>query len=141
MSLIKCEDFIFWLVAVSAGVGSSGTSSFYVIPHPIFWLTVPYGLLLCFASALFPSSIPDYLPLGPLARYDHYPFCLSLNSEKYCFYLILSYYSIKLLTFNRCYQTPLRQSGRDPNPVHHFHPLLPMIVYVAWLFIYSYVPL
>ena len=63
-----------WLVAVSAGVGSSGTSSFYVIPHPIFWLTVPYGLLLCFASALFPSSIPDYLPLGPLARYDHYPF-------------------------------------------------------------------
>ena len=96
MSLIECEDFNFVLVAVTAGVGSLGTSSFYVIPHPIFWLTVPYGLLLCFASALFPSSIPDYLPLGPLARYDHYPFYLSLNSEKILFSLNSEKYCFKI---------------------------------------------
>jgi len=46
-----------------------GSASFYVVPHPIFWLTVPYGLLLCFASALFPTSIPDTIPLGSLARW------------------------------------------------------------------------
>ena len=53
----------------------SSPSNFYVVPHPIFWLTVPYGLLLTFASALFPTSIPAYLPLGPLATWlgQNYP--------------------------------------------------------------------
>ena len=46
---------------------------------------------------------------------------------------ILSYNNIKLLTFNRCNRTAQRQSGTDPKSTYHFNPLLPMIVYVAWL--------
>jgi len=45
-----------------------------------------------------------------------------------------SYHSIKLLTFNRCTQTPLTRSSTDPKPVFHFDPLLPRIVYVASLY-------
>ena len=45
-----------------------------------------------------------------------------------------SYHSIKLLTLHRCNRTPHRLSGIDTKPVYHFDPLLPRIVYVAWLF-------
>ena len=36
--------------------------------------------------------------------------------------------------FNLCCQTPLEQSGTYPKPIYLFDPLLPRIVYVAWLF-------
>ena len=49
-------------------------------------------------------------------------------------FIFKSYNSIKLLTFNHCYQTPLRRSDTNPKPICHFNPLLPRIVYVALLF-------
>ena len=45
---------------------------------------------------------------------------------------ILSYRSIKLLTFNRCRQTPPRPSIADPQPICHFDPLLGGFLYLAW---------
>ena len=43
----------------------------------------------------------------------------------------ISYHSIKLLTSSR---TPPSRGRSDPKPLRHFDPLLPRIVYVAWLF-------
>ena len=45
-----------------------------------------------------------------------------------------SYHSIKLLTFNRCRQTPPRPSIADPQPICHFDPLLGGFLYLAWFF-------
>ena len=44
------------------------------------------------------------------------------------------YHGIKLTTFNHWHQTPPRRSGTDTKPRSHFDPLLPRIIYVAWLF-------
>lgn len=41
--------------------------NFYVPPNLLFSLTVPYGLMLTFWSAIAPLSIPPFLPLGPVA--------------------------------------------------------------------------
>ena len=76
------------------------------------------------------------------------PFCTSDLNERSPIFLqvslkvplskfnhILSYHnSIKLLTFNRCTQTPSTQSGTNPKSVFHFDLLLWKIVYVAWLY-------
>jgi hypothetical protein len=47
---------------------------FYIPPHPIAILTIPYGLLLTFSSWLYPQNIPSTAPLGDLAKYlgDNY---------------------------------------------------------------------
>ena len=45
------------------------------------------------------------------------------NFCRLCLFLI-SYHSIKLLTFNHCCQTPPRRSSTHPKPVCHFDPLL-----------------
>ena len=42
---------------------------FFVPPHPLIALLIPYGLLLTFSSALFPDNIPPFIPLGELAKY------------------------------------------------------------------------
>lgn len=48
---------------------------FFVPPHPVIAILIPYGLLLTFSSALIPENIPSYLPLGELAKYlgNEYP--------------------------------------------------------------------
>ena len=43
--------------------------NFYVPPHPLVILTVPYGLFLVFTAWLAPSLLSDLIPLGALARY------------------------------------------------------------------------
>ena len=43
--------------------------NFYVPPHPLVLLTVPYGLFLVFTAWLAPSLLSDLIPLGALARY------------------------------------------------------------------------
>ena len=50
-------------------------SDFFVAPHPVIALLIPYGLLLTFSSALFPENIPSFVPLGDLAKYlgNEYP--------------------------------------------------------------------
>ena len=49
--------------------------NFYVAPHPIIAILIPYGLLLSFSSALFSDNIPSFVPLGELAKYlgNEYP--------------------------------------------------------------------
>ena len=42
---------------------------FFVFPHPLIVLLIPYGLLLTFSSALFPDNIPSFVPFGELAKY------------------------------------------------------------------------
>ena len=44
-------------------------SEFFVVPHPLILVGIPYGIFLTFLSALFPTSIPSFLPLGPLATW------------------------------------------------------------------------
>ena len=44
-------------------------SDFFVAPHPVIALLIPYGLLLTFSSALFPENIPSFVPLGDFAKY------------------------------------------------------------------------
>ena len=53
---------------------------FYIPPHPVVALLIPYGLLLTISSALFPQNIPSFFPLGDLARYlgETYPTFMKL---------------------------------------------------------------
>lgn len=44
-------------------------SDYYVPPHPLIALGVPYGLVLTFSAWLFPDNIPTFVPLGGLAKY------------------------------------------------------------------------
>ena len=48
---------------------------FFLPPHPVISLLIPYGLLLTFSSALYPDNIPSFVPLGDLAKYlgNEYP--------------------------------------------------------------------
>ena len=50
-------------------VGSRLPVNFYVPPHPIVIVAIPYGLLLTFLAAFSPASIPSTAPLGLLAAY------------------------------------------------------------------------
>ena len=43
--------------------------NFYVPPHPLVVLTVPYGLFLVFTAWLAPDLLSDLIPLGGLAWY------------------------------------------------------------------------
>ena len=58
-------------------------------------------------------------------------FCANHSIDEVIF---ISYHSIKLLSFNCCTQTLSRRSGTDSKPTYHFHPLLPRMNYVAWVF-------
>ena len=52
-------------------------------------------------------------------------------SESYNSIKLQSEYSIKLLMFTLCCQTPPERSAIDPKPVCYFDPPLPRIFYVA----------
>ena len=106
-------------------------------------------LLLCYQTSLeiskgrFPVNKELCLELAALmsqvSSFDIQNHCLEWRSWFSRAFgntrmVVISYNSIKLLTFNHCHQTPLRRSCTDPKPMCHFDPLLPRIVYVAWLF-------
>ena len=79
---------------------------FFIPPHPIVAILIPYGLLLTFSAALFPQNIPTFVPLGELAKYlgETYPIMMQLLAlfaavvhVSYPFYIIKLSTEFKIL--------------------------------------------
>ena len=64
---------------------------YFVPPHPISIVTIPYGLFLVFAAWLDPELIPQDWPLGALAYY------LGINYNG-----LVAFMSIGLVSFWLC---------------------------------------
>ena len=115
---------------VSTGVACPATTPAWLTTRsvkPLVWGKSPETKATHKIRSCLWTSGKAWLPTSALmGKSSHYNF--------------QSYHSIKLLTFNRCDRTPLRWSWRDQKPVCHFVPLLPRIIYVAWLFD-SWIPL
>lgn len=56
-------------VPTSLPIRRSFQETFYVPPHPLLIIPIPYGLFLVFAAWLDTSLIPETWPLGALAVY------------------------------------------------------------------------